>query len=65
MIDTPSRTFFDLLDQWNTEASSVGNEDLLAAVLPLMRQMAETHARRRCAARAKAAARSRWSRSCM
>lgn len=42
MIDAPSQTFFDLLANWN-DTQSIGNEDLLAAVLPLMQQVAEMH----------------------
>ena len=42
MIDVAENGFFDLLAEWN-ESHSIGNEDLLAAVLPLMQQVAEVH----------------------
>lgn len=42
MIDAPTQNFFDLLLAWN-DKQSIGNEDLLAAVLPLMQQVAEVH----------------------
>jgi len=42
MIDAVDTGFFDLLDSWN-DTQSIGNEDLLAAILPLMQQVADTH----------------------
>jgi DNA polymerase III delta prime subunit len=42
MIDSAEQGFFELLENWN-ETQSIGNEDLLAAVLPLMQQVAEMH----------------------
>jgi hypothetical protein len=42
MIDVAKHGFFELLESWN-ETHSIGNEDLLAAVLPLMQQVAEAH----------------------
>lgn len=42
MIDAAEQGFFELLHAWN-EAHSIGNEDLLAAILPLMQQVAEAH----------------------
>ncbi|MEP2474085.1 MAG: DUF4011 domain-containing protein, partial [Paracoccaceae bacterium] len=42
MIDAVEQGFFELLESWN-ETQSIGNEDLLAAVLPLMQQVAEVH----------------------
>lgn len=42
MIDASERDFFALLADWN-ETHSMGNEDLLTAVLPLMQQVAELH----------------------
>lgn len=42
MIDVVEQGFFELLESWN-ETHSIGNEDLLAAVLPLMQQVAEVH----------------------
>jgi DNA polymerase III delta prime subunit len=42
MIDVAKHGFFELLESWN-ETHSIGNEDLLAAVLPMMQQVAEAH----------------------
>jgi hypothetical protein len=42
MIDHADKDFFDLLENWN-DTHSIGNEDLLAAILPLMQQISQTH----------------------
>ena len=41
-IEEQQLGFFDLLEQWN-EASSIGSEDILAAMLPLMAQVHGCH----------------------
>ncbi|WP_373636703.1 AAA domain-containing protein [Yoonia sp. BS5-3] len=41
-IEEQQLGFFDLLDQWN-DASSIGSEDILAAMLPLMLQVYGAH----------------------